>query len=156
MDKEVTLSEDLLVALDKRVATLRFAGYDGMFVEAEEPGVKEGEIHRAAMGVQARGGRNAKDTDDIEVSIGMNPYAAFIAKCECQIVDFCLPCATGEATTSKRFEPKNNGRNRSNTEVYQGLQRTHGVKEAIEGFLDEVAGRDTDSAADFEALKGGQ
>lgn len=87
---------------------------------------------------------------DAGIELSPNTYAAYIAKCESQITDFCLPQldAAGQLAGEVRYKRSNPQANR---EVYNSLNEA--TVRFVEGALDRIAGRETALAEQYEQLK---
>lgn len=166
-----SVSRGYVVSFGATKDTLVWPGAgDEFFVEAMRPGY-EGfrDIEQAGMHIGMKTG--GKKVEDTELSIRLSPEAAFIEKCKVQVVGYRVPARMedGEEVvlTYDREERKNvdlykrwaHPGNRVPLTVLVDDARpdeTISLRSYIEGFLDMVAGIDTPSAADYEALKNGR
>lgn len=91
-----------------------------------------------------------KDGDDGGTTLSPNAYALYLAKCEAQITDFCLPKLDehGHLQGEVRFNHKFPG---ANKEVYDSFNEA--TLRFVEGALDQIGGRDTSAAEEYERLK---
>jgi len=129
--------------VEREVVTIHFPGMDHKwFVAARAPDAQ------ATKRIQAAPLRFGEGEDGMTLT--PNAYAAYIAKCEGQVVDFCLPRldAAGRSVGEVRYNAQFIGANR---EVYDSLNEA--TMRYIEGALDQIAGRETGLAEQFEAAK---
>jgi len=170
------VAPDYLIVMERRPQTLYPIASDrSVFITAVHPGMAEDDITAAMLPIswqtsgQARGRGRKQDqsqgeqAETITVRGSIGAARAFVEKCRHQITDFRLPVIEKEDEVSvRKYDSKNRGDNRSNREVYEGiLQSTQAVEslgersfwDVVEGFLDSVAGRESDAAEDFGDLK---
>jgi hypothetical protein len=135
------------VVLTQQEQTITFPGMEARwYVRAKAP---DAAGERKIAGASLVGRQSAEMEEEAELRAGA--YEVYLAKCEYQIVDFCLPdLATGKEV---RFDVGNKGRNANNRKVYDHLSPD--TANFVEGALDELAGRDTQRAKEYEALKNG-
>ena len=124
-----------------------------VFITAKPAGLANDEIF--ARGANITMGGVATQTGIVTVS----PAAAFVGKCIVQIVDFSIPIQTvdGEIETW-RYKADGAGDNYHNRQFYEQLLFKEAIEahDLIDGFLDFIDGRDTQTAKDFEELKNEQ
>ena len=138
------VSPGYLFTIDDEPARLTFEKY-GLpedFIEAKHPGDDEDSILRVLMGRVKQSGDNEVDFDAPALQ------AAFLRKCETQITDFRL---TGKGKDGQPaatdFKPRDPSNNKA---MYKKLLRVKpAVRDMIEGFLDEVACRNTPKSRAF-------
>ena len=168
------VSHDYLIVMERRPQTLYpIASDKSVFITAVHPGMAEDDITAAMLGISwqspGRGKRSKRGQPQGEQSEAITMYGktgaarGFVEKCYRQITDFRLLVQEENGEEGiRKYEPKNDGNNRSNREVYESiLMSTQPIKslgdqsywDVVEGFLDSVAGRETDTAEDFDELK---
>jgi len=170
------VSLDYLIVMERQPQTLYPVAADkSIFVTAEHPGMAEDDITAAMLPIswetpgQARGrGRKQAQSQEeqmetITVRGSIGTARGFVEKCRRQITDFRLPVMEKEGKVKiRKYNSKNRGDNRSNREVYEHiLTATQSLEslgersfwDVVEGFLDSVAGRESDVAEDFDDLK---
>jgi len=168
------VSPDYLIVMERRPQTLYPVASDkSIFITAVHPGMAEDDITAAMMGISwqapgrdrhgKRGQPQGEQSEAITMYGKTGAARGFVEKCYRQITDFRLLAMeeNGEVGVRK-YEPKNDGNNRSNREVYESILRMtepvesldgQSIWDVVEGFLDSVAGRETDTAEDFDDLK---
>lgn len=130
--------------VDREVITITFPGMEAKwFVAARAPDAQ------GAKRIQAAPLKFA-DTAEGGLELSPNTYAAYLAKCEAQITDFCLPRLNerGECVGETRFDHKFPGANKA---VYDSFNEA--TVRYVEGALDRIGGRDTALAEEFEVTK---
>lgn len=136
-----------------------FKGADpDSFIEAKGTGLKEDQVIEAGTQISIGGGaggnraaRRANKRGGDRVTAIPRPNHAFMAKCRAQITDFCLQAKDPKTDeiVARRF-----GKPAENDAIYVLFLRpgNERMKDLVEGFLDKMAGRDTPTQEDFEAL----
>lgn len=132
------------------------------FIEAKGTGIKEDQVTAAAAHINISGGgsggnraarrknkREGRGGDDVLAT--PRPFHGFIAKCRVQITGFKLVAKMG---STGQIVTREFGDATQNDEIFvswlqPGNER---MKDLVEGFLDKLAGRDTPTQKDFEAL----
>ena len=171
-DPKQDISPDYLIVMERRPQTLYpVASNKSIFITAVHPGMAEDDITAAMLPIswnapgRTRGRkRNQPQEEETEVMMhsAARPAYAFVEKCRYQITDFRLSIEEDGKIKVRKYDSKNRGDNRSNREVYESiLWMTKSIKslgdmswwDVVEGFLDSVAGRETDTAEDFDDLK---
>ena len=175
------VSPDYLIVMERQPQTLYPVAADkSIFVTAEHPGMAEDDITAAMLPIswetpgQARGrGRKQAQSQEeqmetITVRGSIGTARGFVEKCRRQITDFRLSVfetiedKKKKVGSIRKYDSKNHGDNRSNREVYEHiLTATQPLEslgersfwDVVEGFLDSVAGRESDVAEDFDDLK---
>lgn len=151
------VSESYVLSMRTPQATLNLSESDPSkhYITAKHPGVNEDDIWATAvpLSMQAPAGQNRAEMGNVTVTGNVSAAKGFIAKCVYQIVDYAIGVEELDGTVKvRRWDSANGGDNGVNREVYtQFLQAEH--RDLVEGFLDMVAGRDTDAQRDFEELK---
>ncbi len=174
-EPKLDISPDYLIVMERRPQTLYPVASDrSIFITAEHPGMAEDDITAAMMplsfqtaGKAQRRGRTQPQEEQMEtmtVQGSIGTARAFVEKCRHQIIDFRLPIreTVDGDTVIRKYDSKNRGDNRSNREVYESILgmvepiaslEGRSFWDVVEGFLDLVAGRETDVAEDFDDLK---
>jgi len=171
------VSPDYLVVMEHRPQTLYpVVSNESIFITAVHPGMAEDDVTAALMGVSwqtpgqgrrgkrgERGQPQGEQLETITVHGSVGTARGFVEKCRRQITDFRLPVMEKKGEVKvRKYDSKNGGDNRSNREVYEHIltatQPIESLEErsfwdVVEGFLDSVAGRETDTAEDFDDLK---
>ena len=170
------VSLDYLIVMERQPQTLYPVAADkSIFVTAEHPGMAEDDITAAMLPIswetpgQARGRGRKQDQsqeeqmETITVRGSIGTARGFVEKCRRQITDFRLPVMEKKGEVKvRKYDSKRGGDNRSNREVYEHiLTATQPLEslgersfwDVVEGFLDSVAGRESDVAEDFDDLK---
>jgi hypothetical protein len=166
-------SQGYVMAMSGKKHTMRWPGCDSdeFYIEAVRPdfeGLRDIEQSGLKMGMKTSGKRR---DDSVEVEIRLDPEAAFVEKCKTQITGYRFQAKfENEEVKTLTFERQD----RDNIRVYQHWAHPENkvplelfvedakpnemvtLRACIEGFLDMVAGRDTPSAEDYEALGKGQ
>ncbi len=130
--------------VDRDVVTITFPGMEAKwFVAARAPDAQGAKRIQAAP-------LKFTDSEDGGLELSPNTYAAYIAKCEAQITDFCLPRLNerGECVGEVRFDHKFPSANKT---VYDSFNDA--TMRYVEGALDKIGGRETGLAEEFEAIK---
>jgi len=166
------VSPDYLIVMERRPQTIYpIASDKSVYVTAQHPGLAEDDITAAMLPIswQTPAGRGRgkaqpqeEQTETLTVRGSVGTARAFVEKCRHQITDFRLPVEEKGEAKIRKYDSKNRGDNRSNREVYESLLwMTKPLKslgersfwDVVEGFLDSVAGRESDTAEDFDDLK---
>ena len=168
------VSPDYLIVMEHRPQTLYPVASDkSIFITAVHPGMAEDDVTAALMGVSwqtpgqgkrgERGQPQGEQSETITVHGSVGTARGFVEKCRRQITDFHLSVLEKDDKVKvRKHDSKNGGDNRSNREVYESLLwMTKPIEslggrsfwDVVEGFLDSVAGRETDVAEDFDDLK---
>ena len=135
------VSKGYLVAMDEDAEeTFEWPENPGCFIKAKRASVKgEDRIAGAAMHVDVGGGQQG--------AMRFGPNAAFIQKCIEQITDFAAPVTLKKEASVLRFD-----RNaKRNADFYEKLCQSE-MRGEIEGWLDEVGGRDIPTQRDLSDL----
>lgn len=165
-DEEVSAS--FVVALGNREQTLLFPQfkYDPRYyVRAQGTTVNEDEVTTAllparmspggmALNRAQRRGKQPVEGGSLSIDFAPRVNSAFIAKCLVQITGFCFPVREKSGkVVNRQYDPAGGGDNANNREIYAAFL-TPGNEFAAQlvGFLDYVAGRNSDAQADFEAF----
>lgn len=125
--------------------TITFPGMDPKwYVTAQAPDAQ------GAKRIEAAPLRFSDAPAGDSVELSPNTYAMYLAKCEGQIVDFCLPQLDehGSVIGEVRYNHKFPGANKA---VYDSLNEA--AMNYVEGALDKIAGRDTRLSAEYERVK---
>jgi hypothetical protein len=135
------------MVVDREEVTITFPGMDPKwYVRAKAPdaaGTKRIEAAPLRFSDKTDGGGG--------VEAAPNTYALYIAKCEAQITDFCLPEVDDKGHWTgkqQRFDHKYHG---ANKDVYDKLSPA--TVTFVEGALDRIAGRETSLARQYDELK---
>lgn len=155
-----------LVSMNDREATwfLDFLKPDDpqrYYVRAREPGLHEDDITNAGLNFSYDRHRPAKgdktQVGEMIVTGNPMPVRQFLSKCRYQVTDFRLPGINNQGQAVEfTYNPANRGDNMENSSFFQHLYPVAALREEVEGFLDWVAGRRTEAAAEFEILKNEQ
>lgn len=125
------------------------------FIIAVHPGIHEDDIWAAGvpLTMQAPAGGKRAQVGNVMVTGNISAAKGFVAKCVYQIVDYSIPVQELDGRKrTRRWDSGNKGDNDANREVYAQLLQAP-FRDIIEGFLDMMAGRDTETQHDFEELK---
>lgn len=159
-DELQDVSESYVVSMKVAQATLNLPSppSEKLFVTAVHPGIHEDDISAAAVPLSYNAGAESNQAriGGIVVSGGVAPAKGFVAKCTYQIVDYAIAVQelNGDERV-RRWDSSKGGDNETNRQMYVQLLQAP-FRDMIEGFLDMMAGRDTDAALDFEELKNAQ
>lgn len=149
---------------------------DAVFIEAQHPMEQSDRVSRAGVEVELQdvpvqpgrtGKKRHKDQRAQQQRAGggskafvhISPVQAFLAKCLSQITDFRLLYREKDAQREGefrdvicRYDADNDGDNEANRRIYRWFLRSDYLDQ-ITGFLDLVAGLDTQSTKDLLAAK---
>jgi hypothetical protein len=133
------------MVVDREQVTVTFPGMDAKWHFVAQAPDAQGTKRIQAAPFRLRDGDNAGDGPELTP----NAYAAYLAKCEAQIVDFCWPKLdrNRRLVGEQHFDHKFPGRNR---EAYNSLGPK--TMNFVEGALDRIAGRETTLAEEYDAL----
>jgi len=150
------VSESYVVSMGVPTETLNIPDIDGAFITAAHAGIHEDEIGAAAVPLSMKRASDGKEHEQIggmTLTGNLAPAKGFVAKCIYQITDFSVRVEelNGQIRV-RRWDSSKAGDNKANRELYVQLLQAP-FRNTIEGFLDMMAGRDTEAQKDFEELK---